>query len=377
MANVEISPSDLSIELVSAAPGRVRLRSRGIPAETTARAISERLRDCTSIREVVGNERTGSIIIRFEARELSACELLEEFLPEVRKTPQPSPHQSAGAIASEIDWTDTYTRLKSWIPPILGLVFTRTLRISGWPSLLSYLVFTAIAREALDYLETEGDGDGETPEAPVRVPIASGAYEVVHAIDGRIRLKIPQICEDPAYCDRLEAFATEEDWIDRLTLNRNTGSAIVAYNVGAIADNAVPRRLHQLLERAAGIAPAQSSSPSDRNGSSPPPTDGPSESDPRDRSSGTDGDPPAEVPADRDRDGEGPVGEGNENPEQEQGEPREAPIPETAFSCEGDESEPPSGAPQAALERLHDRLSTWCLLLKSWRKPPVPETHQA
>jgi len=54
--------------------------------------------------------------------------------------------------------------------------------------------------------------------------------EVVHALPGRIRLKIKQLKHDPALPEQIHAHVSRIEWIERVEANPVTGSVLVVFD---------------------------------------------------------------------------------------------------------------------------------------------------
>ncbi|MBW4611917.1 MAG: cadmium-translocating P-type ATPase [Desmonostoc vinosum HA7617-LM4] len=93
---------------------------------------------------------------------------------------------------------------------------------------------------------------------------AKVTYKVVHAIQGRVRLRVPRLRSDPDYANRLQALLQSDPIVTSVRLKSAAASLVVTYNSSAIADTQMRSHLIRLLLAAHEVAnvliPAQNSS---------------------------------------------------------------------------------------------------------------------
>jgi len=83
---------------------------------------------------------------------------------------------------------------------------------------------------------------------------------VIHAIDGRVRVRVPAIRGSSAMADTVTAQLTTLDGVDRVHANQTTGSVVVHYTRGATSPEAILAALGvdtSLAPRSGGIGPAR------------------------------------------------------------------------------------------------------------------------
>ena len=141
------------VNLVHAVAGRVRLRITGTSLRSNLQAIGEQLQQQEGIREVRTNEKTGSLLILFEPNKLSGaklCKLLDRC--GISDIPGLSSDAETAAPWSNAS-SKAFNRLKIFIPPIIGLLTVRSLRMYGWSAIATYLIVTRITRLASKQLK--------------------------------------------------------------------------------------------------------------------------------------------------------------------------------------------------------------------------------
>ncbi|NDJ24610.1 hypothetical protein GS682_23795 [Nostoc sp. B(2019)] len=75
------------------------------------------------------------------------------------------------------------------------------------------------------------------------------AYNIVHAIPGRVRFRVPQIASDPKYVQRLEALLKEDPVVTSERVNRDAISIVITYKTGMLQDS--KKQVQSVLETAA------------------------------------------------------------------------------------------------------------------------------
>lgn len=136
------------VNLVHAVAGRLRLRITDSSLRSNLKAIEQQLQQQEGIRQVRINEQTGSLLILFEPNELSQvklCKILDRC--GISEIPGFSSDATI-AVSRSKALSQTGKRLKAFIPPIIGLLTVRGLRVYGWKAIAIYLIVTRITRLA-------------------------------------------------------------------------------------------------------------------------------------------------------------------------------------------------------------------------------------
>jgi hypothetical protein len=77
---------------------------------------------------------------------------------------------------------------------------------------------------------------------------SSVIYQVVHAIPGRIRFRIPQLRHDPEYAQRLQTLSIADAWVTGVRINRTAAS--IAFTYQPIETEATQKRSRSISEHA-------------------------------------------------------------------------------------------------------------------------------
>ncbi|MDM9380827.1 hypothetical protein QUB80_08940 [Chlorogloeopsis sp. ULAP01] len=83
---------------------------------------------------------------------------------------------------------------------------------------------------------------------PVQSPKVD--YQVVHAIAGRIRIKIPRLKIDPDYSDRLQQIVKSLDVVTDVRVNAANASIVVQYNSAEIENKVMQTELATCIQQA-------------------------------------------------------------------------------------------------------------------------------
>ncbi len=169
---------------------------------------------------------------------------------------------------AKINWQ---AKLLEAVPLLIGVAITRQFNLHGWRAILVYILAASTTREVIDQLEPEtfsllsgpvdiaqnSNGNKPSPQAdqitlPVRV--APSAFQVVHTIPGRLRLRIPTLAENPYYARQLRQRLESDERIQTLRLNPAAASVTVKYDVDRFTEADIHTCLSELVEPMAGVA---------------------------------------------------------------------------------------------------------------------------
>ncbi|BAZ68991.1 MAG: hypothetical protein KME28_17640 [Pelatocladus maniniholoensis HA4357-MV3] len=78
-------------------------------------------------------------------------------------------------------------------------------------------------------------------------------YQVVHAITGRIRIKIPSLRIDPDYADKLQRLVKSLGAVTHVHINYASASIVIEYNTIGIENKAIHKELANCIQQAGGI----------------------------------------------------------------------------------------------------------------------------
>lgn len=150
MENSTASPVLKEMKIVHAIGGRIRLRCISDRARELLPAIAQDLRERADIRKVTINKTTGSLLVEFDPDNFSQKQLTQLLQP--LDIALPSPSKATTSTDSSSSQSRAYKQLLSLVPPLLGLALVRGIGVTGWKSLLTYLVATGVIREIWEQL---------------------------------------------------------------------------------------------------------------------------------------------------------------------------------------------------------------------------------
>ena len=284
------------LKVLHAMPGRVRLGVTGGDRTDTyllsdqLDAIAQRLQQEAGIRNVSANAKTGSLTVNFDPSTLSLSRLLECLqqwgVLASAALPSKQPKQDFSFLQSGDFWQEQLTTI---IPIVAGLLIVRALKLQGLWTIPVYVIAASFTRKLMQQLErdlivpvavaeTTGESkvkvspsenkaskNGDSPSiGPEIIPLQFDndghlgnaiAYNLAHAIPGRLRFHVDRVAADSEYARRLELLAQEDPWVTSLKINRKAASVTFTYAAGAAKDTqGAIARVGKLIQAAGAIA---------------------------------------------------------------------------------------------------------------------------
>lgn len=236
--------TNVEFAIVHAVKGRVRLRFSGDFAREFLPQIAHHLRQQAGVLAVQIKQPSNSLVVAFVPDAISV-EQLTDSLQSCGLIP--TANHAIAELRNDSSAV-TYRRLFSLVPPLVGIVIARGLQVSGWKSILTYILAAGVTREVIDVTTAESEEVESSPVKPVsKTEVATEDlstlltaietdYEIVHQIPGRIRLRVPQINRDRNYGQELKYLLEKDRRITDVRLKINTGSVIILYDRKAVAD---------------------------------------------------------------------------------------------------------------------------------------------
>lgn len=236
--------TNVKFAIVHAVKGRVRLRFSGDFARELLPKIVDRLRQQAGVLAVQIKQPSNSLVVTFVTDAISVEQLTDSLqscglIPTANQAIA-EPTNDSSAV--------TYSRLFSLIPPLVGIVIARSLQVSGWKSILTYILAAGVTREVIDVATGESEEVESSPIKPVsKTEVATEEistlltaieteYEIVHQIPGRIRLRVPKISCDRNYGQELKHLLEKDQRISDVRLKINSSSVVISYDRDAVAD---------------------------------------------------------------------------------------------------------------------------------------------
>jgi Cu2+-exporting ATPase len=269
--------SESELQVVHAIPGRVRLRTTSSTRLISGlESLAQKLRQQDGVLEVETNPTTNSLVVTFKASSLSLPQMLEGLQANAKiakasgKT-APLPELKSDSFLreqTEPPW-DGVKVARSLIPLVAGMLATSALGVQGFMAFPVYLIAENLTRQVIEQIEeeisvaeqvnpsqqkaTELNGKSatlkkeENPASPLRVEVA---YSVVHAVPGRIRVRVPRIGYDSEYTLRLTVLTKADANVTDVRVNAAAASIAVSYAVSKISDEKMRVHLINLIQTA-------------------------------------------------------------------------------------------------------------------------------
>ena len=235
------SSKNIEFEIVHAVRGRVRLCTKSDFAHEVLPNIAHHLQQQAGIHTVEIKQTSKSLVITIDPDTIS-IEQLRESLQSfgfLQVSTEPI------AQLTKESPTISYGRLFSLIPPLVGIAIARGLKLSGWKSILTYILAAGLTREIIDRVTGESEESEKVELSSTKkvltnqmaaeeiLPLLTAIetdYELVHQIPGRIRLRIPRISNDRNYAQELKHVLEQDNRITDIRLKTNSNSVVILYD---------------------------------------------------------------------------------------------------------------------------------------------------
>ncbi|MDJ0569998.1 MAG: hypothetical protein QNJ53_13260 [Pleurocapsa sp. MO_192.B19] len=251
--NTAASSTNVEFEVVHAVKGRVRLRLKSDDARKLLPNIAHHLGQQAGILKVQLKQTSNSLVVTFDPDTIS----VEQLTDSLQSFDSIKISTEVVARSTGESYAITYSRLFSLVPPLVGLGVAKGLGVSGWKSILTYILAAGITREVIDQVTGESEDIELSPAKSVsatevvaeEISTLLGAietdYEIVHQIPGRIRLRVPKINHDYAsrtgkadrtYAQELKRLLEQDNRIIDLRFKTNSSSVVILYDIKALSD---------------------------------------------------------------------------------------------------------------------------------------------
>ena len=239
------SSTNVEFEIVHAVRGRVRLRLKSSRARELLPRIAHHLQQQGGILRVFIKQTSSSLVVTFDPDAISVEQLTDSLQP------FGSIETSTKAIAQSTGESHaiTYSRLFSLVPPLVGLAIARRLQVSGWKSILTYILVAGITREVIDQVTGESEKVELSPAKQVSTTQVAAEeissllmaietdFEIVHQIPGRIRLRVSRISRDRNYAQELKHLLEQDNRITAIRIKTNSSSVVILYDPEALSNS--------------------------------------------------------------------------------------------------------------------------------------------
>ena len=140
------------------------------------------------------------------------------------------------------------------LPVALGVFITSQFKLRGSNALLVNLLVASLARQVFNQLKQEksqaiaGSSDSVvTEEDTGQSEVDLQGYEIVHAIAGRVRLRMPLLAIDAGFASRLQQALEADDYVKHVRINRAAVSITINYDNQGLSDWELGMRLMNII----------------------------------------------------------------------------------------------------------------------------------
>ena len=165
---------------------------------------------------------------------------------------------------SNLSTEDATTQIKTFLkehgeiemilPVAIGVFVTSRFQLRGANALLVNLLVASVARQIFIHLKEEkpltvnenNNSHGTVQEVETSETNLED-YEIVHAVPGRVRLKMPQLAIDTDFAHRLQKALNGDEYVNRVRVNRPAASIAINYNNQGLPDWELGLRLMNIV----------------------------------------------------------------------------------------------------------------------------------
>jgi hypothetical protein len=268
MVNQTVTAGTGTVKLVQAVEGCVQLRAGDGTGILYLNLLGHQVGQEPGIVAVSTEEKTGDLIIVFNPNMIPLIQVLE-MLQEWGITGIKS---DADPVKQVGNFLLHHQELETLAPMIAGMLVTQTLKLRGGWALLGNLIAASVTRQAIAQLEQNSTDAAvltmplmATPaptasQSVVKAPSGMGV-EIVHAIPGRVRLRVPTIAQDSTCADRLQTALSAQPEVTEIRLNPLTASIVVQYEMAAGLDESWRSHLVEMIQEAIADLPQETPTP--------------------------------------------------------------------------------------------------------------------
>lgn len=268
MVNQTATTGTGTVKLVQAVEGCVQLRAGDGTGILYLNLLGQQVGQEPGIVAVSTDAKTGDLIIVFNPHVIpliQVLEMLQEWGISGIKT-------DADPVKQVGNFLLHHQELETLAPMIAGMLVTQTLKLRGGWALLGNLIAASVTRQAIAQLEQNSTDAAviamplmATPaptaaQSAVKAPSAKGV-EIVHAIPGRVRLRVPKIAQDSTCADRLQTALSAQPEVTEIRLNPLTASIVVQYEIAAGLDEFWRSHLVEMIQEAIADLPQETPTP--------------------------------------------------------------------------------------------------------------------
>lgn len=238
-----------NLQIVQAIAGCVQLRS-AINSTPWLDALGQSLQGQTGVYTTYKDPDSGNLIILFDPNFIP----LQQMLVILQQWGVAGVANSASPAMQVGGFIHEHHEVKSLLPMIAGMLVTQTLKLRGGWAMLANLIAASITSEALGKLENgcllaiQPQAEIQDKTIPITPEESSSSVQVIHAIPGRLRLRITPMLEKPEYAEHLQKLLAQNQIVTKLRINAEAASVLIEYESDRSSDTEIYENLISPIE---------------------------------------------------------------------------------------------------------------------------------
>lgn len=233
------------IQVVQAIPGYVQLHSNN-PKDLCLTILAQQLGQEVGVEAVKIDIKTGILSINFDADILPLAQMLGIL-------------QQLGVSDTSVE-IDTNKKkydilkesflLQALISIGLAMLVTRSLNLQGARAILANLMVGSFVHKVFEELGTKSEPTIPQEEIVTETKpeiLNNYNYQIIHAVPGRVRFRIPWLAQDSEYAERVYNLISKHNQVNDVRINRKAASIAIAYTPNNISDKQMRQHLVNLM----------------------------------------------------------------------------------------------------------------------------------
>lgn len=242
--NPQTAPNPASdIQVVQAVPGCVQLHSNN-PRDLSLAILAQQLGQEVGVEAVNLDVKTGILTINFDANILPLAQMLGilQQLGVSDASVQIATDKSISEILKES------FLLQALISIGLAMFVTRSFNLQGARAILANLMVGSFVHKVFEELETKSAPAILQQEVATETPAERAEnYQIIHAVPGRVRFRVPWLAQDPEYAKRVYNLISKQSQVSDIRINHKAASMAIAYTLSNISDGEMRQHLVNLI----------------------------------------------------------------------------------------------------------------------------------
>ncbi|HAZ43156.1 MAG TPA: hypothetical protein DDW76_01490 [Cyanobacteria bacterium UBA11369] len=241
--NPQTAPNATSdLQVVQSVPGCVQLHSNN-PRDLNLAILAQQLGQEVGVDAVNLDVKTGILSINFDPNILPLAQMLA-ILQQlgIRDTVKITADKQIGEILKES------FLLQALISIGVAMLVTRSLNLQGARAVLANLIVGSFVHKVFEEIETKSETAIPPGEVvTVTQPEISDNYQIIHAVPGRVRFRVPWLAQDSEYAKRLYNLISKHSQVNDIRINPKAASIAIAYTPSNISDGEMRQHLVNLI----------------------------------------------------------------------------------------------------------------------------------